>query len=71
MEDAEKMVPTDEGTDEDATAPPGQAQALQRWNESSVNIFRFFSTMYSFILMGMTDGAVGVCSPSSPEHNGC
>lgn len=58
-EGAEKFT---DATDEESGKPsPQPAPALQRWNESAVNMFRFFATIYCFILMGMTDGAVGVC----------
>lgn len=51
-----------------ASPPPEQ---LQRWNESRTTMFRFFFTLYSFTIMGMNDGAVGVrisCLWSSPGY---
>lgn len=48
-------------TDEDANASP--AETKQRWNGSSTNIFRFLSTIYSFILLGMTDAVLGALLP--------
>lgn len=33
---------------------------LERWNESAINKYRFSTTLVSFIIMGMNDGAVGV-----------
>ena len=48
-------------TDEESGTPPNPSQpVLQRWNESKENMFRFFCTLYCFIRMGMTDGAIGV-----------
>jgi len=48
-------------TDEESGTPPTPSQSvLQRWNESKENMFRFFCTLYCFIRMGMTDGAIGV-----------
>lgn len=38
-------------------APP---EVLERWNHPRVNMYRFYTTLYSFIVMGMNDGAVGV-----------
>ncbi len=69
--DVEKaeLTPQDVTDEESGTAPsppsPQPGKELQRWNETGLNMFRFFSTIYCFILMGMTDGAVGVCSPPS------
>jgi hypothetical protein len=39
---------------------PVQEPALQKWNEPRVNMLRFFTTLYSFIILGMNDGAIGV-----------
>lgn len=65
--DPEKCVLPQDTTDEEsgAVSPPAGPE-LQRWNDSAVNIFRYCGTMYSFILMGMTDSAQGVCVPLSP-----
>lgn len=35
-------------------------EPLTRWNENKTTTFRFFITLYSFIIMGMNDGAIGV-----------
>jgi hypothetical protein len=69
VEDPEKAVPTQDATDEESgTASPQSAphKELQRWNESKVNIFRFFATLFSFTLIGMTDAVVGVRCPPFP-----
>ncbi|KAL2016511.1 hypothetical protein VTK56DRAFT_3439 [Thermocarpiscus australiensis] len=64
MQDPEKVESTEDATDEESRPPsPPPSQTLQRWNESSSNMFRFFSTIYCFILMGMTDAAVGALLP--------
>ncbi|KAK3946269.1 major facilitator superfamily domain-containing protein [Diplogelasinospora grovesii] len=58
-------------TDEEATSPPPPAQAgpqQQKWNEPRVNIFRFCTTLYSFILMGMNDGAIGALIPYIEDY---
>lgn len=63
-DDPEKCVLPQDTTDEEsgAVSPPAGRQ-LQRWNDSTENIFRYCSTMYCFILMGMTDSAQGVWVP--------
>jgi hypothetical protein len=33
---------------------------LEQWNEPRINAYRFFATLYSFIIMGMNDAASGV-----------
>lgn len=64
-EDTEKAVPLGDATDEESGAGSPQPDSkLQRWNDTPLNIFRYFTTIYCFILMGMTDGALGVCLPS-------
>ncbi|EGS23872.1 uncharacterized protein CTHT_0005800 [Thermochaetoides thermophila DSM 1495] len=56
-------------TDEESGTPPTPSQsALQRWNESKENMFRFFCTLYCFIRMGMTDGAIGALLPYIETH---
>lgn len=71
IEDSEKMETTEDATDEDAVMPPAQTQGLQRWNESTVNVLRFLGTNYAFVLMGMTDAAVGVrtCIPKRDQQS--
>jgi hypothetical protein len=60
--DPEKAEAAQDVTDEESGVPtPPPARELERWNETGVNVFRFFSTIYCFILMGMMDGAIGVC----------
>ncbi|KAK4239270.1 major facilitator superfamily domain-containing protein [Achaetomium macrosporum] len=69
VQDPEKAVPTQDATDEESgTASPQPGQELQRWNESKVNIFRFFATIYSFTLLGMTDAVVGALLPYIEEY---
>ncbi|KAK4190319.1 major facilitator superfamily domain-containing protein [Podospora australis] len=63
-EDPEKVENTETTTDEEVIVPPvNNGETQQRWNESTTNLFRFFSTIYAFILMGMTDGAIGALLP--------
>ncbi|KAL2149524.1 hypothetical protein VTH82DRAFT_8175 [Thermothelomyces myriococcoides] len=64
-DDFEKSVPLEDTADEEsgARSPRPGGQQLQRWNDPPVNIFRYFSTLYCFILLGMTDGALGALLP--------
>lgn len=41
-------------------AVPSPALNHERWNQSPRNMYRFFTTLLCFILMGANDGAVGV-----------
>lgn len=84
VDDTTAADTTNTETDEEAAAVPPQttphaAQELQRWNESPQNILRFLSTIYYFILIGMSDGVLGallpyvrIClfSPSPPLFGG-
>jgi len=68
--DPEKMESRSNSTsDEEAAVPemgsPAAEPVKERWNSSRTNIFRFSMTVYSFIIMGMSDGALGV-SPELP-----
>ena len=36
-------------------------EALQQWNNPRINIWRFFATTLGLGVMGMGDGAIGVC----------
>jgi hypothetical protein len=38
----------------------GGPAPLEKWNEPRINMWRFFATLFSFIIMGMNDGAIGV-----------
>lgn len=35
-------------------------EILERWNTPRINLYRFLAALYSFIIMGMNDGAYGV-----------
>ncbi|KAH8897814.1 MFS general substrate transporter [Thozetella sp. PMI_491] len=53
-------------TDEEAgPLEPGQSsgEAKQKWNSPKRNAFKFMTCIYSFIVMGMNDGAVGALLP--------
>ena len=47
---------------DDQAAEP-HAEIKQKWNYPRQNTYRFLTTIFSFIVMGMNDGAVGVSGP--------
>lgn len=64
--DPEKPTLTDNATDEEAAAAgdtPLVDTKQQRWNESRTNMFRYFTTIYNFILLGMSDAVIGALLP--------
>ncbi|KAJ4307069.1 hypothetical protein N0V88_000444 [Collariella sp. IMI 366227] len=64
IRDPEKLVHTEDATDEEpGSAPARTPPELQKWNQTPADVFRFLATIYCFILMGMTDGAVGALLP--------
>ncbi|KAK4228358.1 major facilitator superfamily domain-containing protein [Podospora fimiseda] len=50
-------------SDTDIESQHPSPQEKEKWNSSPLNILRYFSTLYVFILMGMTDGAMGALLP--------
>ena len=50
-----------------ASRLPPESATIGRWNESRINMYRFFVTLYSFVVMGMNDGAVGVSRTRLPS----
>lgn len=57
-------------TDDEAIPESRQEIPLQKWNEPRVNIFRFFATLYSFIILGMNDGVMGVSTKQENRNTG-
>ncbi len=55
---------TDEEVGPLEPSPERRVEVKQKWNEPRVNTCRFLTTIYSFIVMGMNDGAVGVSRTS-------
>lgn len=53
--------------DEEAQMPLAGHEPLQRWNGSKTNTFRFLSALFTFIIIGMNDGAVGVSLSVRPS----
>jgi len=45
----------------DSPSDGSQAGDLEKWNEPKINTFRFLTTLFCFIIMGMNDGSLGVC----------
>ena len=43
-----------------AVLPAMAVEALQKWNDPPINMWRVFATFYSFFVFGMNDGAYGV-----------
>lgn len=39
---------------------PGAFSALEKWNSPRINMYRSFSTFWSFLVMGANDAAYGV-----------
>ncbi|EFW98743.1 tRNA wybutosine-synthesizing protein [Grosmannia clavigera kw1407] len=57
--------------DEEAHLPDPESREekpLQRWNDPKLNMFRYFSTLYSFVVMGMNDAAVGALIPYMEKY---
>lgn len=49
---------------DDTDIPLDAVEALQKWNEPRINMWRVFATYFSFFVFGMNDGAYGV-SPTA------
>jgi hypothetical protein len=47
---------------DDVEVPVDAVEALQKWNEPRINMWRVFATYFSFFVFGMNDGAYGVSS---------
>lgn len=58
--DIESKTSSPEATDLENEAPSNAVDALQKWNEPSINMYRVFSTFWSFFVFGMNDGSYGV-----------
>src|SRR3984885_5202984 len=41
---------------------------LQKWNNPRINMFRVFATFYSFVILGLNDGAYGALIPYLEEY---
>lgn len=45
---------------QDVSGSSSSSPALERWNNPRINMYRYFTALYSFIIMGMNDAATGV-----------
>lgn len=43
-------------------------ETLERWNDTRINVFRYLATLFSFIILGMSDAAYGVSIPPLYSH---
>src|SRR3954471_17776294 len=48
--------------------PSTAAAVLQKWNNPRINMFRVFATFYSFVILGLNDGAYGALIPYLKEY---
>ena len=48
--------------DHDSSLSTPSPNHLERWNQPRRNMYRFFTTLLSFIILGANDGAIGVSS---------
>jgi hypothetical protein len=50
-----------EDTKEEVHDPIDDSNKLERWNHPRINMYRYLTTLFCFINMGMNDAAYGVC----------
>lgn len=50
----------DQFSSPESSSPIAEVRALEQWNEPRINIYRYLATLYTFVTMGMNDGAIGV-----------
>jgi hypothetical protein len=53
-------IATDDTMERHDISGSSTSASLERWNEPRINMYRYFTTLYSFIIMGMNDAATGV-----------
>ena len=65
VDDETKVDGTGIGTNfmKESFPDPAPGESLEHWNRPRINIYRYLATLWSFILMGMNDAAIGVSSP--------
>ncbi len=49
-----------EHTADQQDIPLPENNSLEQWNNPRINIYKYFSALFSFIIMGMNDAAPGV-----------
>lgn len=53
-------IPKDHEHSTSLPSPVTAVAALQRWNNPKANKYRTFATFYTFVVLGLNDGAYGV-----------
>ena len=48
---------------EQADSLGGENISVERWNNPKINIYRYFSIIYTFVVLGMNDAAYGALIP--------
>lgn len=59
-----EALPREVSATESLTGDSDGFHALEKWNQPRINIYRSFSTFWSFLVMGANDAAYGVCVAS-------
>ena len=67
LEDGAKG-PVSGGGEQELQKPVTDTPELEIWNKPSINMWRYFATLYTFVIMGMNDAAYGVSPCSSSNH---
>ncbi|KAL0940275.1 major facilitator superfamily transporter [Colletotrichum truncatum] len=57
------LYPMEANEKQDVNSSQTEEPPLEKWNETRTNAFRYLVTLYSFIVMGMNDGAIGALLP--------
>ena len=57
-----------EGVNGAVPTPSTAVPVLQIWNDPRINMFRVFATFYSFVILGLNDGAYGALIPYLEEY---
>jgi hypothetical protein len=56
----DKSEETVEESKEEAENSPNEINELEKWNHPRINMYRYLTTLFCLILMGMNDAAYGV-----------
>jgi len=56
----DKSGETVEDSNEEAEDPTNEVNKLEKWNHPRINMYRYLTTLFCLILMGMNDAAYGV-----------
>jgi hypothetical protein len=55
-----EALPREVSRTESVTGDTDSFRALEKWNQPRINVYRSFSTFWSFLVMGANDAAYGV-----------